>query len=139
MAKFIDNTNKLETIVRGTTIRGFLSPEGVGNYLGIRYAEIPERFRNSTAVNLQTHNGIIDATAYAPRCPQPRNWGRERRQHLYEGIQPVTSIPMSEFECLNLNIYTPPSAGDRATKLPVVVWIHGGGFIFGEGSSEYGQ
>ena len=32
--------------------------------------------------------------------------------------------------CLNLNIYTP----DSSKKLPVMVWIHGGGFQIGSGS-----
>jgi para-nitrobenzyl esterase len=35
--------------------------------------------------------------------------------------------------CLYLNVYTPASAS-RASKLPVMVWIHGGGFLAGAGS-----
>lgn len=43
--------------------------------------------------------------------------------------QPVNPPPMSGTECLNLNITLPltPSDGD----LPVMVFIHGGGFIMG--------
>ena len=36
--------------------------------------------------------------------------------------------------CLHLNIYKPR---DIVEKLPVLVWIHGGGFFAGSGSPEY--
>lgn len=36
----------------------------------------------------------------------------------------------SETECLNLNI-TVPRDIPTGTKLPVLVWIHGGGLLFG--------
>ncbi len=36
-------------------------------------------------------------------------------------------------DCLYLNIYTPSDASD----LPVMVWIHGGAFVFGNGGGEY--
>ena len=41
------------------------------------------------------------------------------------------SGPLSE-DCLYLNIWTPKL--DPAAKLPVMVWIHGGAYIFGAGS-----
>ena len=35
-------------------------------------------------------------------------------------------------DCLHLNIYTPKSATTgQGEKLPVLVYIHGGGFVFG--------
>lgn len=124
--------------VHDVQVRGFLSSARVANYLGIRYAKIPARFRNAELLSLNNSKGIIDATNYGSRCPQPWNAGRERRQHLYEGVQNASDIPVSEFECLNLNIWTPPNVLE-AMKLPVVVWIHGGGMIFGDGGPEYGK
>src|SRR5690606_29327699 len=41
--------------------------------------------------------------------------------------------PPSE-DCLFLNVWRPESAAARA-RLPVMVWIHGGGFVGGSGSS----
>ncbi len=60
--------------------------------------------------------GQRDATAAGPRCPQTGS-----------GNEPVGSE-----DCLNLNVWTPVSASDRS-RLPVLVWIHGGSFINGSG------
>uniref|UniRef100_A0A8C9FNL0 Carboxylesterase type B domain-containing protein n=1 Tax=Pavo cristatus TaxID=9049 RepID=A0A8C9FNL0_PAVCR len=39
----------------------------------------------------------------------------------------------SEIDCLYLNVYSP---ADKKNKLPVMVWINGGNFVFG-GASRY--
>tara|TARA_R110002003_G_scaffold198_8_gene15470 strand:- start:1603 stop:1806 length:204 start_codon:yes stop_codon:yes gene_type:complete len=38
---------------------------------------------------------------------------------------------MSGTECLNLNITVPDIEVQGGTKLPVMVWVHGGGFVMG--------
>ncbi|KAL9839162.1 fatty acyl-CoA hydrolase precursor, medium chain-like isoform 2-T2 [Geothlypis trichas] len=48
-------------------------------------------------------------------------------------------VPLQVSEdCLYLNVYTPVSAGEKE-KLPVLVWIHGGGLVFGAASSYDGS
>lgn len=42
--------------------------------------------------------------------------------------------PASSEDCLFINVWKPASAAPTA-KLPVMVWIFGGGFVFGSGSS----
>ncbi|XP_030369847.1 esterase B1-like isoform X2 [Scaptodrosophila lebanonensis] len=48
---------------------------------------------------------------------------------------PLTQSVVGSENCLFLNVFTPKK---RTTeKLPVMVWIHGGGFFFGNGNSDY--
>lgn len=104
-------------------IRG-VSENGVAIFRGVPYAEAPEgalRFR--PPARRQAWHGVLDATRYGPVSPQNRFpiWQTEI-------FSPKT--PMSE-DCLNLNVWSP--ALDPAAKLPVFVWIHGGGFMTGSG------
>ncbi|KAK7955749.1 uncharacterized protein PG986_004971 [Apiospora aurea] len=64
----------------------------------------------------ENRSEVFQATENPPQCPQTRNGGN--------GPPP----PLSTEDCLFLSLYAPPNA----TKLPVLVWIHGGGY--GRGS-----
>lgn len=58
--------------------------------------------------------GDINATVNGQPCPQPDSAG---------------FIVGSE-DCLWLNVFT-PQMPDETTGLPVIVWIHGGGYRYG--------
>ncbi len=68
-------------------------------------------------------NGVRPALEFGPRAPQDPN----RVDRLKGG----TETPMSE-DCLNLNVWRPSSANAAgASGMPVMVYIHGGGFLYG--------
>jgi para-nitrobenzyl esterase len=89
-------------------------------YLGIPYAAPPVGKLRWAAPEPPAHwHGIRPATAFAPHCPQPAG---------------VFGKPSTSENCLYLNVFRP--ASHRASSLPVMVWIHGGGFVGGE-SDDY--
>jgi para-nitrobenzyl esterase len=86
-------------------------------FSGIPYAEPPVgalRWRPPQPV--RPWRGVRDATRPGPVCPQ------------FAGNGTITG---SE-DCLYLNVTTPRLARD--SRLPVMVWIPGGGFVLGAGS-----
>ena len=66
--------------------------------------------------------GTRDALAYGPTAPQSLRNG-----------PPRPGLPVEGEDCLVLNVFT-PGVGDNQ-KRPVMVWLHGGGFSTGSGSS----
>ena len=135
-----DFKNHVSVNIDKASFRGFSSSLGVANFLGVPFATISERFRLAQLVKPASLSGTVDVTNYGPKCPQPENFGRRRRLHIYEGV-PESVVSTSELDCLRLNIYTPSASISSATcsKLPVLVYIHGGGWVFGDGNSEYGE
>jgi para-nitrobenzyl esterase len=89
-------------------------------YLGIPYAAPPVGpLRWAPPQPSARWHGIRLATRFAPHCPQPTG---------------VFGRPSMSEDCLYLNVFKPADGHGR--KLPVMVWIHGGGFVGGE-SDDY--
>lgn len=66
---------------------------------------------------------VFQAKQHGPICPQNQNTGLT--------FVPLNSTGSSE-DCLFLNVYAPANA----SGLPVLVWIHGGGYGRGNGRQD---
>lgn len=102
-------------------VRGETTVEG-RQFLGIPYAQSPTGDRRWQAPEPAADwRGVKDATRYGNSCAQNTYWapGYEKQR--------------TTEDCLDVNIYTPATAGRRPAGLPVMVWIHGGGNIGGAG------
>ncbi|KAF9480934.1 alpha/beta-hydrolase [Pholiota conissans] len=98
------------------------SPAGVSNgpvafFGGIPFAQPPLgnlRFRAPQPLNEnESARSVMDARNWGPAC-----------------IQRPAVVGIGSEDCLTLNIWKPTNATTKS-KLPVVVYIHGGGFYYG--------
>jgi para-nitrobenzyl esterase len=101
--------------VEGASERGFTA------YLGIPFAAPPVgelRWREPRPA--PKWQGIRKATTFAPAC-------------LQKGVSmPGEKPPVTNEDCLYLNIWTPRRSAGKT--MPVIVWIHGGGYRNGSAS-----
>jgi len=123
---------------QGGAVRGSFENE-VHAFKGIPYAEpIGGRARWLPPVARLPWQGVRDAQQFGPICPSfaarsVLSVPGARRQYL-RAITAVESPPEGE-DSLLLNVWT-PSVDERA-KLPVMVYIHGGGFTAGAANAFY--
>ena len=107
-----------EVCTAAGAVRGRLG-SGVMVFKGIPFAELPDRF--GVPQRAKAWTGTRDASSYGPPPPQSGIFAMDGSAGTTEGW-------------LTVNVWTP----DVAAKLPVMVWIQGGGYLFGtSGLPEY--
>lgn len=95
-----------------------LAADNLTVFRGIPYARSPfGPHRFAAPVPVEPWDGVLDATAFGPRPPQPP---------MIPGAPPWD--PASGLDCLTLNVWTPDPG---AAGLPVMVWIYGGAYLTG--------
>jgi para-nitrobenzyl esterase len=101
--------------------------KGVSEFLGIPYAKPPiGALRWQSPQPMPNWSNVKFAKVFGPTCAQVTTLG------------PFAGPANSNEDCLYLNVFTPDQLVQNKPKekLPVLVWIHGGGYVDGE-SNDY--
>lgn len=105
------DTGKLEGKTDGT----------ISAFLGIPFAKPPVGdLRWKPPIAPAKWKGVRKATEFGSRCMQGA---------IYSDM--IFRDPGVNEDCLYLNVWTPAKLGKSKDKLPVMVWIYGGGFTAG--------
>lgn len=109
-------------------IAGTVLPSGVKAYLGIPFAQSPTGKLRWAPPQPNHWQGVWNADRKGPECMQVL---RPHNINHYFGEEPTSE------NCLFMNVWAPASATAGA-KLPVIVFIYGGGFTIGSsGMANY--
>jgi para-nitrobenzyl esterase len=112
--------------IRQGEVIGLVAGNGAHVWRGLPYAAStagPNRWRAPQPA--PRWGEVRSAVEFASRCAQLTNRGDED-----EGLRAGRIIGSED--CLALDVYAPPDAAGEA--LPVMVWIHGGGNVWGRSS-----
>nr|XP_045005206.1 carboxylesterase 1D isoform X3 [Jaculus jaculus] len=124
--------------LHGQVLGKFVSLEGlpqpVAVFLGVPFAKPPlGALRFTPPQPPEPWSFVKNTTSYPPMCSQDAVGGQVLSE-LFTNRKESIPLKFSE-DCLYLNIYTPADL-TKNSRLPVMVWIHGGGLVVG-GASTY--
>jgi para-nitrobenzyl esterase len=93
-------------------------------WLGIPFAQPPVgALRWRAPQPLAPWEGVREALSFAPPCPQFAS--------PTGGVEGEPGSIVGSEDCLYLNVYAPDAVANEDARLPVMVWIHGGGNTIG--------
>ena len=111
--------------IKGTLLKS-THGRNIFSYGGIPYAEPPVgklRFKRPKPIK-GWKDGVFDGRGHSKKCVQ------------LNGITPIPAVVGTE-DCLQLNVYVPEVENPPKDGLSVMFWIHGGGFVAGEGGPHF--
>lgn len=116
--------------------------DGVSEYRGVRYAQPPVgRLRFRAPQPLAPASATVDATRYGNAAVQMQagagavRYPGEVGAAMGQAFAPPEGLAAEGAEdCLFVNVYTRAIAADGKRR-PVMVWLHGGGFSYGQAAS----
>jgi len=111
-----------QVLIESGTISG-VHENGTSVYKGVPFAAAPVGdLRWRPPARAASWTGTRTADAFAPACTQV-------------GVSmPGETPPAVSEDCLYLNIWTPANAKPAQQRVPVIVWIYGGGYNNGSAS-----
>jgi para-nitrobenzyl esterase len=121
-------------------LRGVKTDDGVIEFLGVRYAQPPVgALRFQAPKKPEPWTDEASATAYGQASVQMRSGAGAAayppvvQAAMTEAFKPPEGIKAEgDEDCLVLNVYTQKTGVEAGATRPVMVWLHGGGFSYGQ-------
>ncbi|CAK38346.1 hypothetical protein CBS115989_2251 [Aspergillus niger] len=113
-------------------LEGFQFANGVQQYCGIPYADLPKRWTRSV-LKTTWENSRHDGTKLGNDCPRPYSEGDDSDDLV--PVPPAAHFPVlpktDELTGLVMNIVIPFAPTSKKRSLPVMVYVHGGSLLYG--------
>ncbi|XP_069595472.1 fatty acyl-CoA hydrolase precursor, medium chain-like [Ranitomeya imitator] len=113
--------------LQGITVPVKETSRAIDAFFGVPFAKPPVgplRFGNPEPP--EPWKSVRDASEPSPMCLQVE----DTMKWVAVSYQSSFQLPRTSEDCLYLNVFTPADR-DKKSKLPVMVYIHGGGLLFG--------
>lgn len=120
----------LDVATKYGAVRGVESAGGYALFKGVPYAKAPVgELRWKPSVAPEKWDGVRDCSAWGKACIQDIGFTDKEDAYGKEFYAGADYPPDMGEDCLYLNIWTPAKSAED--KLPVMMWMHGGGVQHG--------